>query len=155
MHTVTKSKPTHVTFDNHESRVTPEIDRELEWLFTRAEIEIGTPSNWEPIVEAALCGTEDRASLAADRTEERAEAMHTVRPTIVGWLGEALSGPPGDPRRGVHARRRGLARRAHPPRRRHARRRGTAGSADPLYARALAAYRAVRGTRPCLVEEEP
>jgi hypothetical protein len=79
-------KKHHRTSKHHVSHsgANPETDRELEWLFTCAESEIDTPSNWDPLADDALSG--DHCSIRhMDRVEARADAMHRAR-IIFGWL---------------------------------------------------------------------
>ena len=169
----------------------PETDRELEWLFTSAETEIGTSSNWEPFVDAALSGARGIEGDGLDEADRRADAMHRAG-TIVGWL-EAMPPPlmavlvaAYEPRSWpAHyalklGRLAGVVATLDSVRRDHSaacasgrtsegnvvdwldegiirghdeRAQAAWEEALPRYAQALAAYRKVRGTRPCLVQE--
>jgi hypothetical protein len=76
----------------YELRPSPEAEAELEWLFNRAEIEIGTPSSWHTLVQSLAS---DRAGLGSTHdAERRADALHNAR-KIVDWL-EAMPRPLAD-----------------------------------------------------------
>ncbi len=173
------------------SEPNPETDRELEWLFTRAETEISIRSNWSAFADAALSGDHVEGD-SMDEVEARTFAMHRAR-LIEGWL-DAMPAPLAavlvaayEPRpwpahyelklgrlAGVVARlpsvRADFARAkaqgrtsARDPvdwidegivRGQDARAEAAWEEALPGYARALAAYRTARGTRPCLMRDE-
>jgi len=171
----------------------PETDRELLWLFERAEIEIATPSSWQPIVDASLRGARRERGSSRDDAERRADAYHRAS-TIVGWL-EKLPKALGDvlvaayqPREFPHRYQLQLGRlsgvvptlASMRDGLRAARGAGLTAHTDVVlwldeaiqlgrdelvsaardeallhYARALAAYRAARGSRPSLVDPSP
>jgi hypothetical protein len=60
-------------------------ERELLWLFERAEQEIASPSSWEPLVSTALDGSRKERGGKRDFHERRADALHKAN-VIVGWL---------------------------------------------------------------------
>lgn len=65
--------------------VSPENDRELEWLFTQAETEMSVQSNWNAFADAALSGDRDVEGESLEEVEARTFAVHRAR-TILGWL---------------------------------------------------------------------